>query len=390
MIFIGILIAGLSILGIIFSRLITTFFHELGHAIPALMFCKGEVKMYVGSYGNKKNSRTIRLGRLTSILRFNIWDLQLGLCTHQAANSKLKALIILVGGPFLSLLIGVSLLLLLFSNSMSDGAKFVASIFMISSFWDFIINIIPNNSPVQLYDGSEVYNDGMQFKRLFRQKELPEAYQRAMGLEESGNIEEALEEINKLIDDDQDAQIYHDTKLCLLRKSKAYKEYIAAMNIYMPKFSPTVNQIAFWAESNIKMHNYDEVVHKLTNLIYHGSTNYHFYYQRAKALIELGEYRDALIDFNALTQGSSEVQLALANRAYCQFKLGYVTEAQEDITKALKGNKEENGEMYFIAGQIFEQEEPELALVYYKKSQELNFEHHALAFNISQLERFDV
>lgn len=41
-----------------------TFLHELGHALPALLFDKGKIEMYVGSYGDKKASYYFRAGRL--------------------------------------------------------------------------------------------------------------------------------------------------------------------------------------------------------------------------------------------------------------------------------------------------------------------------------------
>lgn len=106
----GLLIAILTIVGIVYSRLITTFFHELGHAIPALAFSSKQVTMYVGSYGNPDKSWTLSLGRLKMILSFNIWDLQLGLCTHSGKLSNTQSLIIIFGGPLLSLIFAAILI----------------------------------------------------------------------------------------------------------------------------------------------------------------------------------------------------------------------------------------------------------------------------------------
>ena len=48
----GILIALFGLALIIVIKLSTTFFHEMGHAIPALIFTKKPVSVYVGSYGD--------------------------------------------------------------------------------------------------------------------------------------------------------------------------------------------------------------------------------------------------------------------------------------------------------------------------------------------------
>ena len=45
-------------------RVITTFLHEMGHAIPALLFSEEEVTVFVGSYGDKAASYGTKLGRL--------------------------------------------------------------------------------------------------------------------------------------------------------------------------------------------------------------------------------------------------------------------------------------------------------------------------------------
>ena len=52
----GVLIGIASLLGIMGSRLITTFIHETGHAMSALLLTNGNVEMYVGSYGNESKS----------------------------------------------------------------------------------------------------------------------------------------------------------------------------------------------------------------------------------------------------------------------------------------------------------------------------------------------
>jgi len=69
----------LIFLAIILSRPITTFVHELGHAIPSLLFTKGPVVIYVGSYGDISNSTTTTFGRLSIIFKFKLTDLQLAL-----------------------------------------------------------------------------------------------------------------------------------------------------------------------------------------------------------------------------------------------------------------------------------------------------------------------
>ena len=61
----GILFALVAILVIILIKQSTTFFHEMGHAIPALIFTKKSVTVYIGSYGDISKTTQFKLGRLT-------------------------------------------------------------------------------------------------------------------------------------------------------------------------------------------------------------------------------------------------------------------------------------------------------------------------------------
>ena len=65
----GILLGIIWISGIIFMRSITTFFHEMGHAIPALLFTQKEkVNVFVGTYGDISNSLQLNFGRLSPLI----------------------------------------------------------------------------------------------------------------------------------------------------------------------------------------------------------------------------------------------------------------------------------------------------------------------------------
>ena len=78
----GILYAIGAILFILCIRPITTFFHEMGHALPALMFSREAVTVYIGSYGDVSRSQKFTFGRLTIYFRFNLFAWDLGLWAY--------------------------------------------------------------------------------------------------------------------------------------------------------------------------------------------------------------------------------------------------------------------------------------------------------------------
>ena len=153
MILLGIAIGILSIIGIVYLRIVTTFFHELGHAIPALFFTKGDVNISVGSYGFGKSNLKLKIGRLKIRLNFNIWQLNIGMCAHEGIRNDVKTLLIILGGPLVSLLSGFILLYFILGTSLNEGVKFVFAILFVSAIIDFVVNIIPRRASIEAYNG---------------------------------------------------------------------------------------------------------------------------------------------------------------------------------------------------------------------------------------------
>ena len=88
--------------------LLSTIIHEFGHALPALILTKDNVKIILGR--NNKKLKKIRVGRLDIHLKgfnpftgFVYWD--------KSQLTRFKKIVILAGGPVFSLIFGIVLLL---------------------------------------------------------------------------------------------------------------------------------------------------------------------------------------------------------------------------------------------------------------------------------------
>jgi tetratricopeptide (TPR) repeat protein len=190
----------LIFLAIVLSRPITTFIHEMGHAIPALLFTKEPVVIYVGSYGDISNSTTTTLGRLSIIFKFHLRDWQLGLCRHQRAATLWQELLIILGGPLFSLLTAVVAMRWLPVYQSDQYIAFAIGIFLTSGILDFFVNIIPASKPLQMYDGGIAYNDGAQFVQLLKTSRYPEVYFDGIQLLNEGRETEGLEKLKAAIE----------------------------------------------------------------------------------------------------------------------------------------------------------------------------------------------
>ena len=58
-----------------FIRPLTIILNELGHGIPSLLFTKGEVKIFIGSYGNTDKGISFKLVKLKFFiaLKLPLW-----------------------------------------------------------------------------------------------------------------------------------------------------------------------------------------------------------------------------------------------------------------------------------------------------------------------------
>jgi len=151
------------------ARPLTVAFHEFGHAIPALILTKQRVSIYIGSYGNPKNSYYFKIARLEVWFRFNLFKQQLGLCTSSInSDNTFKKFITLICGPCASLIIATISSYFVFYFDMHGFLKLIVLIFLLSAILDLFLNLIPNSTPIILHNGKKTYNDGQQLKLLFR------------------------------------------------------------------------------------------------------------------------------------------------------------------------------------------------------------------------------
>lgn len=166
MIFVGILVGLALLIFAALARSITTLFHEMGHAIPALLFSKEEVIIYVGAYETTDQSRLFEFGRLKVFIEFNPFFWNGGLCRHEAIQGFWKRLLVIIGGPIASVIIALPLLYLLVEYQEVKPLLFLTSVYITSAVWDFIVNMIPSRTPIKVGGGAVVYNDGAQLLAL--------------------------------------------------------------------------------------------------------------------------------------------------------------------------------------------------------------------------------
>ncbi|TCD11585.1 tetratricopeptide repeat protein [Pedobacter frigidisoli] len=162
---------------------IITITHEIGHAIPGLIFSKGIVTVYIGSYGEENESLKLIIGRLHFWIRYNVFKWKGGLCKLTDVDISLnKQLIFILMGPILPFFLGLAISFSSIYLDWHGGIKLASSIFLGVAIFGLYASLVPSKNSVETVDGELLQNDGSAFRKILRLKRLPLAVQNAVML----------------------------------------------------------------------------------------------------------------------------------------------------------------------------------------------------------------
>ena len=385
----GIFIAILAILVVLLTRSITTLIHELGHAIPSLLFTKEEVIICVGSYENLNKSRGIKLGRLRAFFTLNAFNWNSGLCLHQGVTTFLQRFLIIVGGPLASLLVGLSMIYVIKSGRIAESYVVVFVFLLVSALWDFISNIIPQSKPLVTHNGNIVYNDGYQLQQLLEQRQLPLHQQKALELSRLNKHQEVLQVLqpdfpNQL----KQAKVQEAYVTALL----ATKQTTDAEEVFYRFFGEKDLTSADWGligAIKFEQKQYDDALEAYKRAVYLDFKNPLLLHQKAWCYFHLGAYRQAIQIFTSSLMHQPAFYNAFIDRAYAYIKLGELPLAAQDLEQALT-IKQDNAKTYFYLGLLKKEEKKNKeALGYLLKAEKMGFEHYGLDYYIAEVSQFE-
>lgn len=385
----GLFLGVIWVVGIIFLRSITTFFHEMGHAIPALLFTKKEkVNVLVGTYGDISNCLQINLGRLALYLKLNVFNWRIGLCTHGQIKGLLPKLMVILGGPIASVLIGGIALYIILAKDFSQGWLIFAVLFLISAIFDFLVNIDPSHTPIKLYDGSVTYSDGYQFVNAIKYKNLPEAYYQAEKLFFKKETEQAKEICESLVNEKvQHKPVYDLLIKCYIEQ----KSYVDALSFYESiKAIKKYNYVDFYQIGwlNLQLDRWDVALRYFDHCIYEKHDDANALSHRGYIRIQKGAYQKAEQDLLAATTYDPTNPTGWSNFGLLKVKMGQLEEANNYLQRASTLAPEDPKVLYHLGLYYEEQRDYKNALTYFKKAKELGLTYHGIDLKIADMEGF--
>ena len=383
----GILIALLGIALVLLTRSITTFFHELGHALPALLFTESDVTVYVGSYGDISKSLFLDYGRLKFYLTFNVFGWNIGMCTHKPTKDFQKDLFIILGGPLMSLAISLFLLNAIRNYGLDEGTIFILAIFMASTFWDFCVNIYPSASPMQMHDGAVVYSDGAQVLGLIQQRKYPESFFQGHQYFEEEKYDEAILQWNKMMAEGYKNDGILDLILDALLKKQDFQAALEHVDEHYYGRKLNSIDLAKLGDIYVGLNNYRESLQYYNESLFLNYRDGSVLNKRGKAHMQLGEYEEALEDFLRAAIYLPDSAEAFSNLGATKIQLNYLEDGYSDIMQAL-AIQDDLPIAHLYLGIYFEKSgNYRKALEHFEKAKALGAQHHGLEFYIAESKR---
>lgn len=380
-IFIIIICFGLVIL----SRSITTLIHELGHAIPALLFTKEEVVICLGSYNDISKSKMIRFGRLSKYFKLNILQWIIGLCNFKDPVSHRAHIIITLGGPLASLILGTFLLYLYNTIILTDLGKSIMTLFILSAIFDFFINIIPINKPLYLYDGSHTYNDGKQLVTLYNEKSLPPEFFIASQLIASKKNSEGVAILESLINKGIVNDVLNSKLIDGYIAIGEYDKAIDNMSKYSSLKKMKTEDNAKLAFIFLALGAPSKALNYYNMAIHYDYTNAFYLNGRGQAKEALEDYNGAAVDYNASIKYNEGYDSPYVNMARMLYKIGEKKEAKNLLLIALKINPKSANAHFYLGKYYDDKHKTQKAYDHFLKAEALGCKDHGLDFYLANL-----
>ena len=382
----GVLIAVFGIGSIVILRLVTTLFHEMGHAIPALLFTKKQVEVYIGSYGNIDNTSYFKFGRLEMYFKWNLLQWRIGMCRHlEKINGTLKHFIVILGGPIASLFISIPLILNLKSLQTNELLFFLSLVFIASAIIDLVVNLIPTSTAMSMHDGGAAYSDGYLLLTLFTRR-----LQKKEFFEFEKNFEDKKYELviqqgkDYLYKNKKDRFVYDFMIQSFIKLNRNVEalEYYTHLKQIDKLDNEDYFQIGLLYNKTGK---YDKALKFLNHSFHFNFSDPEVTNEMGYAHLELGNTNESLKLFSETISKSPGFAPAHINRARLLISLDEYEAADIDLHNASILN-DKNPNLYFYKGLVKERRGHfKDAVEFYKRAKELGCDRHGLDYKIATL-----
>lgn len=383
----GIFIIVLYLVIFVLLRIVTTFIHEMGHAIPALLYTDEPVTIYIGSYGDISNSLHFAIGRLHILFQFNVLTHAMGLCAHDKVKFAWQEFLVIMGGPTFSVLLSIPLLLMLYFYEFSQGWIIIFTMFIISAVLDFFVNIIPRNERMVLHNGQVTYNDGTQLLRLYRKMSKS---QECTALEKSyaeGYYAAVVTKGQALLDEGQHEKGIYEVMIQAYNQTQQYEEALSLYEDKKAHFPLADKDYYQLGHIHKNLRNYAKALQYFDQYKYKHFQDAKLLYDMGSIKLEQGRYPEALKDLDAAIHYSPKYIDAYLLRGHSKIERNNMDGAYQDFMLAQNIDNQNPKIPYYLGLYHEAKRDYRQALQLYKAAKELRLQGFDIEEKIDYIER---
>lgn len=368
-----------SLLLITIVRGIVVILHELGHAIPAIILTKQKVSIYIGSYGNPNKSINFRIGHLNVWLSYEMLSWKNGLCVPSAENISINRQIIYVlTGPICSSIFATLYLYIALLKDFSDLYLHFAVIFFFISILDLFGNLMPNENPIELFDGTVTYNDGYTISKLFKYKKFPNQYAEAIDLFNKKEYKKSINLFDYFLKIKLKGENIYRLNMFANMEIKNFERAKKLFDDYEHEFKLTSDDYSNGGLIYSKLNLNDESLDFYNKSIELNSENVYSLNNKGFTLILLEKYSEAIPLFDKAIEVDEFFAYSYNNRGLSKIKTGRINEGLADIEKSIQLDKNNSYSYRNLGIYHFDIGEIEKARELFLKSKELDEDTHMI------------
>ncbi|GGD08852.1 hypothetical protein GCM10011368_08450 [Hyunsoonleella pacifica] len=211
---------------------------------------------------------------------------------------------------------------------------------MLSSIYDFYINIAPRKKPIELHNGKTVFNDGKQILNLLKYRNILEEYN--IGAKYYNNEEYGLAAVTleKVYEKGYRERIIYQLLISAYLQIKDYPNSQRVNDLYNNEFKKEFNSNDYTNSGLIKSFSgaYNEALVDYNKAIELDPKNSTAFNNRGYTYNVMKDYESAILDFEEAISLEDSFAYALNNRGFAKIKLGLKAEGLKDLEKSMTLN----------------------------------------------------
>ncbi|MDF2191500.1 M50 family metallopeptidase [Paraflavitalea sp. CAU 1676] len=355
------------------TRPFTVLFHELGHAIPAILMTRKSVSIYIGSFGDPNKSLHFSIGLLDVWFKYNPFTWRQGLCVPSAEEISInRKIVYTLTGPLASVVIAVVGCYLAFALDLHGSLKLLLVFFVGSSIFDLFVDLIPIETPMVLYDGRLTYNDGYQLRRLLAWKRFAGKYELAAELYTRQQYDKAADSFCEMLEGGLKVDHIYRLAINSLLQTKSFARAKELSDEFMLHGDLDSGDYAAAGVACSHLGQKDKAVEWYDKSLALDPNNYCSLCNKGFSLILFNQFEEAIPLFDKAIEIDNTSAHSYSSRGLAKIKIGRVEEGLEDITHSFKLDGHNSYAYRSLGIYHLDKGDAEHALNLFKKAKELD------------------